>query len=159
MLIKILSMGKWLHYNNKTSNVHTLHSTAGSLSTRSFACWYCSCILYRCIVSTALSKSSSIKVVSCTSSMWYHLIPYRKVQFDCQQIFQPPCGVGNWSQHCVVTNWVINQSNFYGAIIPAKPGSVARQPNQCSTAKSRKQFRNINWPCTRCTSAEGGSLM
>ena len=31
-------------------------------------------------------------------------------------------------------------------ISPAKPGSVAWQPNQCSTAKSRKQFRNINRP-------------
>ena len=30
----------------------------------------------------------------------------------------------------------INQSNFYRANIPV---SVARQPNQCSTAKSRKQ--------------------
>ena len=28
-------------------------------------------------------------------------------------------------------------------ISPMKPGSVARQPNQCSTAKSRKQFRRM----------------
>ena len=31
-------------------------------------------------------------------------------------------------------------------ISPAKPGSVAWQPNQCSKAKSRKQFHNINRP-------------
>ena len=31
-------------------------------------------------------------------------------------------------------------------ISPAKPGSMARRPNQCSTAKSRKQFFNINRP-------------
>ena len=35
-------------------------------------------------------------------------------------------------------NQSTNQSNFYSAIIPARPGSVARQPNQCSTAKSIK---------------------
>ena len=39
----------------------------------------------------------------------------------------------------------INQTSI-APIYPAKPGSVARQPNQCSTAKSRKQFRNINRP-------------
>ena len=35
------------------------------------------------------------------------------------------------------------------SIVPiflAKPGSVAQQPHQCSTAKSRKQLRNINRP-------------
>ena len=42
-------------------------------------------------------------------------------------------------------NLSINQSSI-APISPAKPGSVARQPNQCSTAKSRKQFRNINRP-------------
>ena len=31
-------------------------------------------------------------------------------------------------------------------ISPAKPGSVAQQPNQCPTAKSRKEFHNINRP-------------
>ena len=39
----------------------------------------------------------------------------------------------------------INQTSI-APISPAKPGSVGRQPNQCSTAKSRKQFRNINRP-------------
>ena len=39
----------------------------------------------------------------------------------------------------------INQTSIT-PISPAKPGSVARQPNQCSTAKSRKQFRNIDRP-------------
>ena len=29
-------------------------------------------------------------------------------------------------------------------ISPAKPGSVARQPNQCSIAKSMKQYLGIN---------------
>ena len=43
----------------------------------------------------------------------------------------------------------INQSMNQTSIVPispVKPGSVAQQPNQCSTAKSRKQFRNINRP-------------
>ena len=31
-------------------------------------------------------------------------------------------------------------------ISPGKPGSVARQPNPCSTAKSRKQLHHINGP-------------
>ena len=46
-------------------------------------------------------------------------------------------------------NQSINQSisqTSIAPISPAKPDSVARQPNQCSTAKSRKQFRNINRP-------------
>ena len=44
----------------------------------------------------------------------------------------------------------INQTSIV-PISPAKPGSVAQQPNQCPTAKSRKQFRNINrpWGVTR----------
>ena len=42
-------------------------------------------------------------------------------------------------------NRSINQTSI-APISPAKPGSVARQPNQCSTAKSRKHFRNINRP-------------
>ena len=42
-------------------------------------------------------------------------------------------------------NQSINQTSI-APISPAKPGSVARQPNQCSTAKSRKPFRNINGP-------------
>ena len=40
-------------------------------------------------------------------------------------------------------NQAINQTSV-APISPAKPGSMARQPNQSSTAKSRKQFRNIN---------------
>ena len=43
--------------------------------------------------------------------------------------------------------WNINQSIYQIFIAPiplAKPCSVARQPNQCSTAKSKKQFCNIN---------------
>ena len=32
---------------------------------------------------------------------------------------------------------------------PAEPGSVARQPNRCSTAKSKKRFCNINRPSER----------
>ena len=42
-------------------------------------------------------------------------------------------------------NLSINETSI-APISPAKPGSVARQPNQCSTAKSRKHFRNINRP-------------
>ena len=44
---------------------------------------------------------------------------------------------------------MFNQSINKTSIAPislVKPGSVARQPDQCSTAKSRKQFRNINRP-------------
>ena len=33
-----------------------------------------------------------------------------------------------------------------GLISLAKTGSVAQQPNRCSTAKSMKQFPNINGP-------------
>ena len=70
---------------------------------------------------------------------------------------------GNFGQHCFCTCLLgdkcekvgaiiilrINQSinrTFIAPISPAKPGSVARQPNQCSTAKLRKQVRNINRP-------------
>ena len=42
-------------------------------------------------------------------------------------------------------NQSINQT-YIAPISPAKPGSVARQPDQCSTAKSMKLFRNINRP-------------
>ena len=42
-------------------------------------------------------------------------------------------------------NQSINQTSIM-PISPAKPGSVAWQPNQCSPAKSRKQFCNINRP-------------
>ena len=46
---------------------------------------------------------------------------------------------------CSVINQSINQTSI-APISPVKPGSVAGQPNQCSTAKSRKHFRNINRP-------------
>ena len=39
----------------------------------------------------------------------------------------------------------INQTSI-APISPAKSGSVVRQPNQCWTAKSRKQFHNVNRP-------------
>ena len=42
-------------------------------------------------------------------------------------------------------NQSINQISI-APISPAKPGSVARQRNQCPTANSRKQFHNINRP-------------
>ena len=38
----------------------------------------------------------------------------------------------------------VSQSNFYSANIPGKAISVARQPSQCSIAKSMKQFHGIN---------------
>ena len=47
----------------------------------------------------------------------------------------------------LIVCWSVRQSINKTSIAPifqAKPGSVAPQPNQCSTAKSRKQFRNIN---------------
>ena len=50
---------------------------------------------------------------------------------------------------CMHSCWSINQSVSQISIAPtsqAKPGSVVPQPNQCSTAKTRKQFRNINRP-------------
>ena len=46
----------------------------------------------------------------------------------------------------ITINQLINQSinqTSIAPISPTKPGSMAWQPNQCSTAKSRKQFRNI----------------
>ena len=43
-----------------------------------------------------------------------------------------------------LSNQSINQTSI-APISPAKPGSVARQPNQCSTAKSRKQFRKVTY--------------
>ena len=42
----------------------------------------------------------------------------------------------------VSINQSINQTSI-ASISPAKPGSKARQPNQCSTAKSRKQFQVV----------------
>ena len=51
-----------------------------------------------------------------------------------------------------VNNQSINHQTSIAPISLAKPGLVVRQPNQCSTAKSRKQFRNINrpWGVTVC---------
>ena len=50
-----------------------------------------------------------------------------------------------WNRNCeVVFNQSINQSinqTSIAPINPEKPGWVVRQPNQCSTVKSRKQFR------------------
>ena len=43
-------------------------------------------------------------------------------------------------------NQSINQISI-APISPAKPGSVARQPNQCSTVKLKKQFRSIDVWC------------
>ena len=54
-------------------------------------------------------------------------------------------------------NQSINQTSIT-PISPVKPGSVARQPNQCSTAKSRKQFRNINRPWGVPVSMGGGQI-
>ena len=42
--------------------------------------------------------------------------------------------------YCTFLNQLINQTST-APISPAKPGSVARQPNQCSTAEPRKHFR------------------
>ena len=46
------------------------------------------------------------------------------------------------SKRCYI-NETINQLSK-APISLTKPGSVARQPNGCSTAKSMKQFRNID---------------
>ena len=64
--------------------------------------------------------------------------------------------LSRWTEYCsdlynfrATGDPEVNQSikqTSIALISPAKPGSVARQPNQCSTAKSRKQFRNINRP-------------
>ena len=60
-------------------------------------------------------------------------------------IYLPPPWSGQCKIACESINQSINQISI-APIFPAKPCSVARQPNQCSTAKSRKQFRNINRP-------------
>ena len=51
----------------------------------------------------------------------------------------------------------INQSTqtFVAQMSPGKPGSGARQPNQCSTANSMKPFRN-NGPSGLLVSMGGG---
>ena len=54
-----------------------------------------------------------------------------------------------FNSHSLFASSKINQSSNQTSITPispAKPGSVVRQPNLCSTAKSRKQFHNINRP-------------
>ena len=67
---------------------------------------------------------------------------------DCLLLGEGVCvdmlmGTVYWIQpQATFLNWpfkqLINQSNFYSADIPSKLGSVAQQPNQRSTAKSRK---------------------
>ena len=59
-------------------------------------------------------------------------------------------------------NWLlldsINKSINQISIAPislAKPASVVRQSNQCSTAKLKKQFRNINRPWGMLVSVVG----
>ena len=49
-------------------------------------------------------------------------------------------------------NQSINQTSI-APISPAKPGSVARQPNQSSTAKSKKQFCEILYGIAAMTSS------
>ena len=51
----------------------------------------------------------------------------------------------NGAPHPRSINQSINQISI-GPISLAKPDSVAWQPNQCPTAKSKKQFRYINRP-------------
>ena len=49
----------------------------------------------------------------------------------------------------IITNGTINRSINEISMVPislARPGLEVLQPNQCSTAKSVKQFRNINRP-------------
>ena len=62
-------------------------------------------------------------------------------------IFDPLLFITNKEEFSLI--WIsfqsINQTSI-APISPAKPGSVTIQPNQCSTAKSRKQFHNINRP-------------
>ena len=65
---------------------------------------------------------------SCGLSLWNNL-PWT-----------PACLMAYWCYGTV--NQSINQTSI-APISPAKPDSVARQPNQCSTAKSRKQFRKL----------------
>ena len=56
----------------------------------------------------------------------------------------------------------IDQSISQISIVPIPPeqvGSVAQQRNQCSTAKSKKQFRNIDGPSIGHASVYGGKAI
>ena len=56
----------------------------------------------------------------------------------------------------IYINQSINETSI-APISPARPGSVTRQPNQRSSAKSRKQFHDINrpWGVTVSMGGEG----
>ena len=49
----------------------------------------------------------------------------------------------------------INQSNIIVPTSPVKPGSLAQQPDQCSTTKWIKQFCN-NYGANVCSGVYGG---
>ena len=76
---------------------------------------------------------------------WNTASKWRKLCHNVGQLISnalKPCevNVGDVIQkRLVIINQSVNQTSI-ASISPAKPGSVARQPNQCSTAKSRKQF-------------------
>ena len=71
-------------------------------------------------------------------------------------VLTPKSSIGNIEKYLLVPdNQSINQTSI-APTSPAKPGSVAQQPNQCSTAKSRKQFRSINRPWGVTVSMGGG---
>ena len=56
-------------------------------------------------------------------------------------------GLSKPGGHSALTEFYQSSNQIsIGPISPAKPSLVARQSNQCSTAKSKKQFRNINRP-------------
>ena len=63
----------------------------------------------------------------------------------CEMSIRSDIRFGQMSVDLQSINQSINQTSIV-PISPAKPGSVARQRNQCSTAESRKQFRNIKRP-------------
>ena len=71
------------------------------------------------------------------------LLQFRRKWIYCNGKFNEKKGPSNPAGGPL--NQSINQTPI-APISPAKPGSVAQHLNQCSTAKSRKQFRNINRP-------------
>ena len=83
---------------------------------------------------SALTRLSGRQAISTKQATHYFSAILHTETFPCT--LDVPFGISNQS---------INQTSI-APISPAKPGSVARQPNQCSTAKSRKQFRNVNKP-------------
>ena len=91
-------------------------------------------------------KTNQSKIYSDSwSFIWQKFHP--PLTYISGQLLMPFIIFGMWRDiHCYQS---INQTSV-APISPVKPGSVARQPNQCSTAKSRKQFRNINrsWEVT-----------